>query len=163
MEWWNLGVGSAGLAASIVGLIFALFALLAATSAKKAANEAHNAVTRSLSLMDVERAVGLISRLKEVHRRGNWEYAIGLYQDLRRTLSEIRSSIPPSWSESRNDISGAIPQVTALENLVGRSFYENENGEPGDIPRLDETLSDIQQSLESLQSHIVYEREATSS
>ena len=135
----------------------------AAKSAEEAARDAHAAVTRSLSLVDVERAVALINRLKEIHRRGNWEYALGLYQELRRTLSEIGASIPGNWSEPRGNIRGAIPQLTALENLVSRSFYENENREPEDIPKLDETLSHIQQSLESLQSQIVYEREAMDS
>ena len=163
IEWLGIGLGTGGLIASIAGVVFAFSARRAAKSAEQAAKDAHGAVTRSLSLVDVERAVALINRLKEIHRRGNWEYALGLYQELRRTLSEIVASIPGDWSNSRGEIRDAIPQLTALENLVSRSLYESESGGPEDIPKLDETLSHIQQSLESLQSQIIYEKEAMDS
>ena len=153
---WGSFVGVAGLVASVGGLLVAFLARLAAKSAEQAAREARRAVTRTLSMVDVERAIALIGRLKEVHRQRNWDYALGLYPDLRRTLSEIGASAPENIAQSYNFIGDAIPQVTALENLVRRSRHENKNGEPEDIPRLDETLNEIQQSLETLQSSMMY-------
>ena len=159
---WGSFVGILGLLASIGGLVYAFLARRAAKSAEQAAREARRAITRTLSLVDVERAVALIGRLKDVHSQRNWDYALGLYPELRRMLSEIAASIPSNFAPHGDFINSIIPQVTALENLVRRSRYDNENGEPEDIPGLDEALSEIQQSLETLQSSIMYADETVS-
>ena len=163
VENWGNFVGIVGLAASIGGLVFAFLARRAAKSAEQAASEARHAITRTLSVVDVGRAVALIGSLKEVHHQRNWDYALGLYPELRRMLSEIGASTQENFAQYGDFINRAIPQVTALENLVGRARYDRENGEPGDIPRLDETLSEIQQSLEMLQSSMMYTDETVSS
>ena len=96
MDWLGLAVGIGGLVASIVGFVFAFLARRAAKSAEQAANEARQALSRNLSSVDVERAVALINRLKDLHRYRNWNQALGEYQVLRRTLIEISASIPMS-------------------------------------------------------------------
>ena len=68
---WDSFVGVAGLVASVTGLIVAFLARRASKSAEQAAREAHRAVTRTLSLVDIERAVALIRHLKEVHYQRN--------------------------------------------------------------------------------------------
>ena len=113
--------------------------------------------------MDVQRAVSLIGRLKDVHYQRNWDYALGLYAELRMTLSEIGTSIPDNFAQYRSLIRSAIPQVIAIENLVRRSRYENENKEPENISSLDETLSEIQENLETLQSSMMYTDKTVSS
>ena len=156
---WSSFVG----VASVGGLVVAFLARRAARSAEQAASEAHRAITRTLSLVDVERAVALIRHLKEVHHQQNWEYALWLYQDLRRTLNETGASAPAIFVQHRDFINRAISQVTALENLVRRSRHERANGEPDDISSLDEVLNEIQQNLESLQSSMMYTDEIASS
>ena len=174
MDWWNLGVGIGGLVAGSLGLFFAYLAHRsaelakgAAISAEDAANaariEARQALSRNLSSIDVERAVALIGRLKDIHDRRNWDYALGIYPDLRRTLSQIGESIPVDLSQYGSSINRAVPQITAMENLVRRSREENESGEPEDISSLDETLNEIQQDLETLQSNMMYSDERLSS
>ena len=163
VENWGSFVGVAGLVASVTGLIVAFLARRAAKSAEQAASEAHRAVTRTLRLVDVVRAVALIRHLKEVHHQRNWDYALWLYQELRRMLSEIGASAPANFAQHYKFIDNAIPQVTTLENSVRRSRYEQENGEPEDIPRLDEALSEIQQRLETLQGSMMYTDETVSS
>ena len=159
VAWTSLGVGIAGLFASIVGLTFAFLAHraaksanYAATSAEKAANsartEAERALSRNLSSVDIERAVALINRLKELHHQGNWVAAMWLYQDLRRTLSEIRVSMPADLDQFRDAINSAVPQVTTMEDQVFRSLHEGT--EPEDAPRLSAILNAIQQDLEAL-------------
>ncbi len=159
---WDSFVGVAGLAASIGGLVAAFLAGRAAKSAKQAASEAHSAITRTLSLVDVERAIALISRLKEVHHQRNWDYALGLYPVLRRTLSEIAAGAPANFAQYYEFIDSAIPQITTLENLVRRSRHERASGDPEDIPGLDEALNEIQQNLETLQSSMMYTDETAS-
>ena len=163
VENWGSFVGIFGLAASVGGLVFAFLACRAAKSAEQAAREARRAITRTLSVVDIGRAMALIGSLKEVHHQRNWDYALGLYPELRRMLSEIGASTPENFTQYGDFINRAIPQITSLEKLVGRSRYERENGEPEDIPSLDETLSEIQQSLETLQSSMMYTDETVSS
>jgi hypothetical protein len=163
VENWGSFVGIFGLAASVGGLVFAFLARRAAKSAEQAAREARRAITRTLSVVDIGRAMALIGSLKEVHHQRNWDYALGLYPELRRMLSEIGASTPENFTQYGDFINRAIPQITSLENLVGRSRYERENGEPEDIPSLDEALSEIQQSLEMLQSSMMYTDETVSS
>ena len=144
-------------------MVFAFLAGRDAKSAEPVAREARRTIAATLGLVDVGRAVALIGSLKEVHHQRNWDYALGLYPELRRMLSEIGASTQENFAQYGDFINRAIPQVTALENLVGRARYDRENGEPGDIPRLDETLSEIQQSLEMLQSSMMYTDETVSS
>lgn len=162
VDHWESLVGLLGLVASVGGLLVAFLARRAAKSAEQAASEAHRTITRTLSLVDVERAVALIRHLKEVHYQRNWDYALWLYQDLRRTLNEIGASASPNYAQYRNFINEAITQVTVLEDLVRRSRYEQENGEPEDISSLDEVLNEIQQNLETLQSSMMYTDEIVS-
>ena len=117
-------------------------------------------MARTLSSIDVERAVALISRIKETHHQRNWAYALGLCQDLRRTLSQIAESMPHNLIQHRESIHRAIPQVTAMENLVRR--YRHEGREPEDVSSLDVALSEIQQKLEALQGYMMYSDESGS-
>ena len=159
---WGSFVGVLGLAASVGGLVYALLARRAAKSAEQAAREARRAITRTLSMVDVERAVALIGRLKDIHYQRNWDYALGMYPELRRMLSEIAASAPENLAPHDYFINRVIPQLTVLEGQVRQSRYENENGEPEDISSLDEALSEIQQHLEMLQSSMMYADETVS-
>ena len=153
---WGSFVGLLEFLVSIGGLVYAFLARRAAKSAEQAAREARQALTRSFSSVDIERAIALIGRLKDIHDRRNWDYALGIYPDLRRVLSQISESIPSDLSEYRNSVSRAVPQITTMENLVRRSRDEEEGGEPEDIASLDETLNEVQQDLEALQSSMIY-------
>lgn len=153
-NWGNI-VGLLGFLASVGGLVYAFLARRAARSAEEAANEARQSLTGIISSIDVERAVALINRLMEQHRQGNWDYALALYQDLRRTLSEIAAGIPSQLSQHRDSISQAIPQVSSIVNLVNSHRYEGEPDELIDVPRIDGTLNKIQEALELLQSDML--------
>lgn len=165
MQLASLLVGAGGLAASIVGLVFAYLARRAAKSAEFAATsaedaaqsarmEARRALTRDLSSVDIERAIALINRLKGLHRQENWGAALVLYQDLRRTLGEIRAGLPTSLDQFGEKINEAVPQVTIMEDQVSRALYESTPLE--NAPELSEILNAIQQDLETLQTKVTY-------
>ena len=156
IENWSGFVGILGVIVSAVGLWYAFLARRAAKSAEAAAKDARQALTRTLSLVDVERAVALISRLKLLHRFGEWDSALELYQYLRRMLSDIHASMPENLGEIRVSLSEAIPKVTDLENQV--SSARNENKIPENPSNLDAILNEIQQNLEKLQSADIYGR-----
>ena len=154
MEWLSLAVGAGGLVASVIGLIFAFLARRAAKSAEQAAREARQALSRNLSSVDIERAIELISRLKDLHRQRSWSHAIWEYQILRRTMSEIRVSMPAELESFRESIGDFIHQITEMENRI--SQYLHDSMEPEDVPALDAALNSIQQVLEILQSNVMY-------
>ena len=74
-------VGVLGVIVSSVGLWCAFRTRRAAKSSEKAAREA---LARTIGSIDVERTVALITRLIELNRQGNWDYALALYQDLKK-------------------------------------------------------------------------------
>jgi len=156
VENWGNFVGLLGLLASVGGLFYACLARRAAKSAEKAAREARQALARTISSIDVERAVAMINRLMEVHRQGNWDHALSMYQDLRRTLSEIGTSIPQDLVEYRNSVQESIPQITAMINLVNRFRDGSDHTRPEYISSLNEILNGIQQRLEMLQGSMLH-------
>ena len=155
-ENWGSFVGLLGLLASVGGLVYALLARRAARSAEQAAREARQALTHTIGSIDVERAVALITRLIEVQRQGNWNYALALYRDLRRTLSEIETSIPPDLADHRDSVREAIPQITAMINMANRFRDESSDIRPRDISNQNEILNGIQSGLEMLQSAMLH-------
>ena len=158
VDWLGLAIGIGGLVAGIVGLIFAFLARRAAKSAETAANEAQRALTRTLSVMDVERAVALISRLKLLHQVGYWNSALELYQYLRRMLSDIYERMPTELGDIRTALSEAIPKISDIENEVRKFGHGNKDGKPDELPKFDEILNDVQQNLETLQSADIFRR-----
>ena len=149
-------ISAIGLIVGAAGLCYAYLARRAAKSAEAAAIEARQALTRTLRLVDVQEAVGLISRLKLMHRAGHWDAALELYQYLRRMLSDIRAGTPENSAELRGFLSEAISKVTDLEDQV--SSARNENRTPENPSDLDAILNEIQQNLEKLQSDDLYGR-----
>ena len=83
LENWGSFVGVLGLAITIVGAIFSIAAFKRAGKAKEAAEaaeiasqETQEGITKVLTIVDMERAIGLITRLKTFHRSNNWGAAI---------------------------------------------------------------------------------------
>ena len=162
ITWLGVGIGTGGLIASVAGVLFAFLARRAAKSAEQAAREARRTLARSIGSVDVERAINLVRLLKDVHYRRNWDNALGLYQDLRRTLSEIGASVANDRPEYHKRIGEAIPQITEMENVVGRSRYESGYDEPENIPEIDSSLREIQEDLEALLGSMMYSDEGGS-
>lgn len=157
-DWAGIGIGTAGLIASLIGVLYAYLARRAAKSAETAAQtasqETRRTVSRSRRAADTGRAIALINRLKMLHRDGHWDYALELYQELRSTLGDIHASMPDDLTEIRNAILEAIHKISELEADVNRARYEKR--EPDNVPGLDGVLSDIQRNLENLQSTDIY-------
>ena len=60
-----------------------------AKAAEAASSETKAALTRTLAIVDLERAIGLIQRLKSFHTAGRWEASSQHYQLLRVMLGDI--------------------------------------------------------------------------
>ena len=152
----GLIIGILGVLVGAAGLWYAVLARRAAKASAASEQDARQALTRTLRLVDVQEAVGLISRLKLMHRVGHWDSALELYQYLRRMLSDIHASTPENLAETRAFLSEAILSVTDLENQASRA--RNEHKTPENPSELDAILNEIQQHLEKLQSDDLYGR-----
>ena len=64
-----------------------------ATAAETASIEARSAITRVLTIVDLERAIALVQRLKVLHREAKWEACLEHYPVLRHPEN-------PSWPDT---------------------------------------------------------------
>lgn len=92
----------------------------------------------------------MIQRIKLLHDTGRWEAALEQYQSLRMMLSGIIARTPEHQTEIREKLSTARTIVTTMENSVRSSIRQGD--EAPDWPSLDESLNDIQSTLEELAS-----------
>ena len=88
LDNWGSFVGLVSLIVTVIGL-FMVFrrageARKSATAAEAASLETRAALTRTLAIVDLERAIGLIQRLKSFHTAGRWEASSQHYQSLRQ-------------------------------------------------------------------------------
>lgn len=159
LDNWGNWVGVAGLVITIIGAVISYFAFRragkareAAEAAEAASDETRSAITRSLTTVDLERAVALVQRLKELHRSNRWEISLEHYQPIRVMLAEIRSRHPHLTPELRQILDDAILNVTEIENVVTTAVTENKG-----LDRLrgfDSILNALQSQLEILSSSI---------
>ena len=143
-----------GAAISSVGLIATIIIAWGARSASRAARAAAVATNKRieshLQSVDLERAIALIQRIKLLHDTERWEAALEQYQSLRTMLSSIIARTPEEESELRDKLGTARFIVTAMENSVRNSIRRGD--EAPDWSSLDESLNDIQSTLEELAS-----------
>lgn len=163
MEFWSSTWGDvatiAGIIVSLVGLAWAIREASKARSASEAANaaasEARDQITRHLQAADLQRAIGLIERIKTLHDNDRWEGSREHYQTLRAMLSDVIARCPEDLASVREKLATARTIVGDMENLVRRrassaaaAISERERS------RLNQRLSEIQSDLEELASNI---------
>ena len=105
LENWGSFVGVLSLVITIIGFIIAI---RRATQARTASREARAAVIRVLSIADLQRAIALIQRLKDLHRDSKWAATLEHYQPLRAMLADINSRLSLQSSEQRTGQSRLI-------------------------------------------------------
>ena len=127
-QWGGL-IGLIGAIISSFGLVVAFVAAYRAQRAREAAEEASEAtraaITRSLTTVDLERAIALVQRLKDLHRANKWETSLEHYQPLRVMLAEIRSRHSSLTPKLRQALDDAILNVREIENAVSSAVTEN--------------------------------------
>ena len=109
MDWlednWGSGVSSVGLVATILGLLIVFRRTgedqRSADASRIAAQETQLAIIGVLTIVDLERAIAMVQRIKQLHIDWKWEVSLELYQPLRVMLTNIhtRGTMPPrvSW------------------------------------------------------------------
>ena len=143
-----------GAAISSVGLIATIIIAWGARSASRAAQAAatatNNRIERHLQAIDLERAIGLSQRIKLLHDTGRWEAAMEQYQTLRMMLSDIIERTPENHTAMREKLATARAVVRTMEDSVRESIRQGRDDLFG--TGLDQSLNDIQSTLEELSS-----------
>ena len=160
MDFWSATWGDVatvvGIAVSLVGLGWAIKeargARSASEAAESAASETRDQIARHLQAVDLQRAIGLIERIKALHDNARWEASREHYQTLRAMLSDVIARCPGNQVGVREKLATARALIAQMENFVrGRgSRVISER----DRSRLNQNLNDIQSDLEELASSV---------
>jgi hypothetical protein len=151
---WGDIVGAVGFVVTVAGFVIAIYqatkARKAADAAEEASRETRQAITRLLAVADLQRAIALIERLKDLHRQKNWEVSLQHYQSLRAILADVVTRYPEPSPEQRAKLQEAIPQIRLIEDNVDEA---HRNGaEPFDQDNFNRVLNSIQENLQEMAS-----------
>ena len=145
----------AGVAVSLVGLLFAIWHILQlrgeTRAAREAAEETHQAVSRELAGVTLTRVSERIEGLKELHRHGEWYRALDRYPEIRRMLIDIRIRHPKMSDSQRNAIPTVVRRIARMENEVERSGAQFPEGLG---QRFNRQLTESQSSLSQIESEL---------
>ena len=104
-----------------------------------------------MQAVDLQRAIGLIERIKTLHDNSRWEASTEHYQTLRAMLSDVIVRCPEDQTAIREKLATSRATVGNVENLVrqrgGGTISDREKS------RLNRSLNEIQSDLEELASY----------
>ena len=160
MELWSTTWGDVasalGIFVSLFGLGWAIWeargARSASEAAEAAAGETKNQIAHHLQAVELQRAIGLIERIKTLHDNERWEASTEHYQNLRAMLSDIIVRCPEEQVSVREKLATARTIVRDMENFV-RGRYGTAIPEENRT-RLNQRMNDIQSDLEELASNV---------
>jgi len=154
LDNWGSFVGLLSLIVTIIGFAVAIHratqARTSAAAAEAASHETRDAITRVLTVVDLERAIALIERLKTLHRDNKWDANLGHYQDLRAMLADIDARHPAPTPELHTTLRDAIEQVRVIEDSVDWALRDN--SDPSGGQNFNQMLNAIQVGLEQIAS-----------
>ena len=128
--------------------------LLASEAAEAASSEVRDQISYHLQAVDLQRAIGLIARVKTLHDNDQWGASREHYQTLRAMLSDVIARCPEDQAGVSEKLATARTIVGDMENFVrrrvSRGILER------DRSRLNQSLNDIQSDLEELASNLEF-------
>ena len=153
---WSDVFAVIGTVVALGGLVWvvweAIRARKASEAAKTAATEARDQIAFHLQAVDLQRAIGLIERVKTLHDNSRWEASTEHYQSLRQMLSDVIIRCPEDQATVRGNLATARTIVRDIEDFVRSRAIR---GMPEqDRIRLNESLNGIQSDLEELASDV---------
>ena len=159
-NWGNLA-SATGLFVTIVGFWLAVgratqartsadASRSAAKAAQDASIETRTTIAKMLTVVDLERAISLIDRLKAAHRGSKWEVALEHYSGLRGMLADIEARHPDPAMDGNDAFRNATAQLRVIEDSVDKAIREN--GIPEGSQNFNDRLNDIQQALQHITS-----------
>ena len=148
-----------GIAVSSIGLGWAIWeargARTASIAAQEAATQTRDQITRHLQVVDLQRAIVLIQRIKNLHDNSRWEESRELYQQLREMLSDVIVRSPENQVGVREKLATARTILREMEDSVRRRVSSSTPIVPErERTRLNQRLNGIQSDLEELASTV---------
>ena len=104
--------------------------------------------------MDLQRAIGLIQRIKTLHDNDRWEASRELYQSLREMLSDIIARCPDEKANLRKELTDARTTVSKTEESVRRRVSSALAVSESARSQFNKRLNGIQSDLEELASSV---------
>ena len=155
-DHWGGLASVIGVVVSVIGLAWAIIEASRARSAAQSAEqiaeevklEAFENTKRHLLMVDIERAIDLIQRLKLLHIIGRWDAALEQYQALRRLITSIVPRCPELETGLISRLSAARFVIRDMENAVASPRPEGLTA--GVKATLTQRLNDIQGDLEDI-------------
>jgi hypothetical protein len=151
-EHWGDLSSAAGFILAFIGFAWAAKqsgkARSSAEAAKEAADTTKNAIGQHLLIIDLERSINLIQRLKLLHSAERWDAALEQYQVLRAMLSAIIARYPANESEPSEQLSKARTSITEMEEYVESQVHQGLEND--DVVELNQRLNLIQIDLEDM-------------
>ena len=149
--WFGVVLSALGLLAAFVAMKRAGKAQTAAAAAETATQETRKAITRTLTTVELQRAIALVQRLKELHRERRWDLSLEHYQTLRVMLEDIDSRHPDPDPKLHATFREAIPRIKIMEDSVDKAV-QTENNNPTGARNFNTLLISIQSDLENIAS-----------
>ena len=162
MGFWSSTWGDI---ATVIGIFVALGGLAwaikeargarsASESAAEAASDTSAQIARHLQTVDLQRAIGLIQRIKTLHDNDRWEASRELYQSLREMLSDIIARCPDEQADLRKKLVAARTTLSKTEESVRRSVSSTQAVSGNTRSQFNKRLNGIQSDLEELASSV---------
>lgn len=154
LENWRSFVGLLSLIITIIGFPIAIWRAIqarnSAAAAEAASKETREAIAQILNVVELQRAIAVIQRLKVLHRDSKWEASLEHYQTLRAMLADIDARYPSSTPELHTTLREAIPQIKVIEDSVDRATHEGTS--PSGARNFNRVLNTLQANLEEIAS-----------
>ena len=159
-EFWSSSWGDiatvVGAIVSLVGLAWAIWEAHGAKSASRAAElaarQTRDQIAYHLQAVDLQRAIGLIERIKTLHDNLRWEASTEHYQTLRAMLSDVIARCPESQSAIREKLAMSRVTVREIEDFV--RLEPGQEISNSDRSQMSQSLNEIQSELEELASNV---------
>ena len=119
-----------------------------------AASDTSSQIARYLQTVDLQRAIGLIQRIKTLHDNDRWEASRELYQSLREMLSDIITRCPDEQADVRKKLMAARTTVSKTEESVRRRVSSTQAVSDTIRSQFNKKLNGIQSDLEELASSV---------
>ena len=143
-------ISAIGAGFSIAAFVQAGKARTAADAAEKASQKTQETITSILTVVDLQKAISAIQRLKLLHRDESWEACLENYQPLRSMLADIEGRQTSLTDFQTSALKELIPQLAEIEDAVTGALRGGID--PSHVGSFDEKLNEMQIVLESLAS-----------
>lgn len=154
LDWFSDKAGLIGLALSVIGFIITGRASL---QAKRAAEDMRSKLLHFDSVVGIQTIIEKLDHIKQLHRKGAWDYLPDHYSRLLRLLFDVRSGQPNLTPEQNTVLQRAVVTTRRLEEVSVNSHLEPHSPDAKKVNRqitaqmvdLSELLSQLKTELSS--------------